>query len=125
MLSQLIKFSLVGLVNTAIHFAVFMWLYQYLNVYHLIASTAGFILAVMNSYLLNKMWTFKVSGTLVRHEFSRFFLVSLIALLVNLVSMALLVEVLTVYPPLAQLMTIVLTLLVNFSGNKFWAFRVR
>ncbi len=123
MLSQLVKFSLVGLLNTAIHFAIFMWLYQYLNVYHLLASTAGFIAAVINSYILNKTWTFKVRGTRVTHEFSRFFVVSLVALMVNLFSMALLVEVLVVNPPSAQLFSIVLTLLINFGGNKWWAFK--
>jgi len=123
MLSQLVKFSLVGLLNTVIHFAVFLWLFKYLGVYHLIASAAGFTLAVINSYALNKLWTFKIFGTQVSGEFGRFLLVSLLALGVNLVSMALLVEGFSMYPPLAQLLTIVLTLVVNFSGNKYWAFK--
>jgi putative flippase GtrA len=29
-----------------------------------------------------------------------------------------------VHPPLAQLVTIAITLVVNFLGNKFWTFRL-
>lgn len=125
MLAQFIKFSLVGVLNTAIHYGVFYGLYRYAGLYHLFASAAGFCFAVANSYLLNKFWTFKRRGAPVREEFLKFFLVSVLSLGVNLAGMAILVELLAVHPPLAQLLTISITLVINFLSNKFWTFRVR
>ncbi len=125
MLKQFIKFSLVGLVNTAIHYGIFISLYEFLGVYHLFASGIGFCFAVTNSYVINKHWTFKSRGADVRREFTRFLIVNLISFSINLGSMAILVELFSIHPPVAQLVTIGLTLAVNFSGNRFWTFKVK
>ena len=122
MITQFIKFSLVGILNTAIHFAVFYALYSFMGVYHLLASAIGFGFAVTNSYFINKHWTFKSTGSNIRNEFSKFFIVNLFSLTVNLASMAILVEICFIHPPVAQLATIVITLMINFSGNKYWSF---
>lgn len=124
MLAQFIKFSMVGVLNTAIHYGVFYALYRYAGLYHLLASTAGFCFAVVHSYILNKLWTFQRRGARIRAEFLKFFLVSILSLCVNLAGMAILVELLLVHPPVAQLVTIGITLVVNFLSNKFWTFRV-
>ena len=78
-----------------------------------------------NSYVMNKRWTFRSSGSDVRREFIKFFIVNLISLSINLGSMAVLVEVFSIQPPVAQLVTIGVTLAINFSGNRFWTFKVK
>ena len=125
MLKQFIKFSLVGLLNTAIHYGIFISLYDFLGVYHLFASGIGFCFAMTNSYVINKRWTFQSRGSDVRGEFVRFFIVNLISLSINLGSMAVLVELFLIHPPVAQFVTIGLTLAVNFLGNRFWTFKVK
>ena len=123
MLTQFIKFSLVGLLNTAIHYGIFYVTYEYMGLYHLLASTIGFCFAVTNSYLINKHWTFKTRGANVHHEFAKFIIVNLVTLSINLGSMAILVEQCGMDPRIAQLASIGLTLSINFLGNKFWTFR--
>ena len=123
MLKQFIKFSLVGVLNTAIHYGIFYVAYTYMGLYHLLASTLGFSFAVTNSYFINKYWTFKTRGSNVQHEFAKFIIVNLITLSINLGSMALLVELCAMDPRIAQLASIGLTLSINFLGNKFWTFR--
>lgn len=123
LLKQFIKFSLVGLLNTAIHYGVFYVTYTYMGIYHLLASTIGFCLAVTNSYIVNRFWTFKTRGSKKRREFPKFITVNLLTLSINLGSMALLVERLAMDPRVAQLASIGLTLSINFLGNKFWTFR--
>ncbi|MCP4078538.1 MAG: GtrA family protein [Gammaproteobacteria bacterium] len=123
MLTQLIKFSTVGFLNTAIHYAVFFYLYSFLGVYHLLASTAGFCFAVTNSYFVNKHWTFGYKNGYQSHQFYKFLIVNLISLMINLTGMLLLVDSFLLDPLLAQLVMIVITLVVNFIGTKFWSFR--
>lgn len=123
MLTQFIKFSLVGLLNTAIHYGIFYVTYEYMGLYHLLASTVGFCFAVTNSYIVNKYWTFKTRGSKKRREFAKFIIVNLVTLSINLGSMAILVEQCGMDPRIAQLASIGLTLCINFLGNKFWTFR--
>lgn len=124
MVAQFIKFAVVGVLNTAIHYGVFYTLYSFAGLYHLIASGTGFCAAVVHSYVLNKYWTFERRGSPLREEFSKFFIVSILSFCVNLSGMAILVELLAVHPPVAQLVTIGITLVVNFLGNRFWTFRI-
>jgi putative flippase GtrA len=120
--NQFIRFALIGVVNTLIHYGVFMLLYA-IGLFHLLASVTGFLCAVTNSFIMNKRWTFKTQGTSRKQEFTKFFLVNLVSLGVNVVSMLVFIEVLNVAPPLAQLLTIGLTLVVNFTGTKYWVFK--
>lgn len=57
-LRRLIRFAIVGVVNTAIDFSIFAVLYYLLHWPLLAAHAAGFMLAVVNSYVCNKTWTF-------------------------------------------------------------------
>jgi len=56
-------------------------------------------------------------------NFLKFFLVNIVSLAANLAGLASLVELLSIHPPIAQLATIGITLVMNFLGNKFWIFR--
>ena len=115
-------FSIVGAINTLVHFAVFMALFEWAGVHHLVATTLGFILAVLNSYWMNSLWTFHDLARRDSREFLRFVGVSVLAALVNFCCMLLLVDFWALYPPLAQVISILFTLLVNFLGNRYWSF---
>jgi putative flippase GtrA len=123
MLKQFVKFALVGVLNTAIHYGVFYSLFEFAGLYYVLASGIGFGLAVTNSYFCNKFWTFKSRKADVRREFAKFFIVNIVSLSINLACMAVLVELFAMYPPVAQLVTIGITLVINFLGNKFWTFK--
>lgn len=123
MLNQFLKFSLVGAMNTAIQYGVFFIAYQFLDLYHLLAVTIGFCFAVSNSYVINKRWTFKAKTVKKDHQLTKFMIINLVTLSLNLTSMALLVEHFNIDPRKAQLASIGLTLSINFAGNKFWAFK--
>ncbi len=68
--------------------------------------------ATGTSYIINKYWTFKKSNNDVRREFSKFVIVNLISLSIKLASMAILVKLYSIYPPIAQLLTIGVTVIV-------------
>lgn len=119
---QFIKFGLVGVLNTALHFAVFYALYSLLGLYYLLASTIGYVAGLINSYILNRNWTFRSHDADQKREFARFIWVNLLSLGVNLVTLKALVVWVELRPEVAQLLAIILTLLANFVGNRFWTF---
>ena len=118
---QFLIFSLVGVLNTAVHFAVFLVLFRFFGVPMLLASAIGYASGVANSYFMNRRWTFRVAAPPSTVEFLRFALVNLISLAVNLAVLEFLVRVAAIIPEVAQVAAIAASLIVNFAGNKKWA----
>lgn len=57
---QFIKFNMVGLLNTAIDFAVF-FLLIWLSTHYAVAQAVAYLAGMVNSYIWNKAFTFKAS----------------------------------------------------------------
>ncbi|HXK35573.1 MAG: GtrA family protein [Candidatus Nomurabacteria bacterium GW2011_GWB1_47_6] len=83
------KYAAVGLLNTAIDFgvlAVLIYLtdYQKGETYKLVfLNSAAFLVAVVNSYYWNRLWSFQVRGSGSSGEFAQYVGVTLIGLLLN------------------------------------------
>ncbi len=120
---QFIKFGLVGVLNTAVQFAVFVVLYRLLHWPMLVASGMGYLAGIVNSYFINRVWTFEVKGKRQTGEFLRFVAVNIVSMGVNLGTLKLLVDWGGLMPELAQVLAIGSSLVVNFAGNRFWTFR--
>src|SRR2546426_4921901 len=58
-LVQFIKFGIVGISNTLLTFAVYTLLLKVFGVWYLAASAIGFGAGTVNSFLLNRRWTFR------------------------------------------------------------------
>src|SRR5215470_1892360 len=60
-ISEFVKFTLVGLLNTGIDVAVF-FLLTWLGIAYVLAQVVSYTCGAGNSYLLNKVWTFRSCG---------------------------------------------------------------
>lgn len=119
---QFIKFGLVGVLNTALHYTVFYILYSFIGLNYLLASAIGYAAGLINSYILNRNWTFKSYDTDRKREFARFAWVNLLSMGVNLSALKILVAWGGLRPEVAQALAILFSLVANFVGNRFWAF---
>jgi putative flippase GtrA len=118
---QFVKFLLVGVMTTAINFAVFALLLAN-GVHYLPAATIAFVIATVNSYTFNRRWTFRAGA----HRMSwlaKFTAVQLVGLSINLLVLAGLVEWFGLPELLAQLLANCCVVMTNFVGNKFWTFQ--
>jgi putative flippase GtrA len=59
MFVQFVKFGIVGVANTLLTFAVYTLLLKVFGVWYLAASAIGFVVGTINSFLLNRRWTFR------------------------------------------------------------------
>src|SRR2546430_16910650 len=59
LLVQFVKFGIVGVSNTLLTFAVYTVLLKAFGVWDLAASAIGFGVGTVNSFLLNRRWTFR------------------------------------------------------------------
>ncbi|WP_243374159.1 GtrA family protein [Geotalea sp. SG265] len=121
LLGQLARFNLVGIVNTAVDFAVF-FLLDSLGLPYLPAQACSYACGIVNSYLCNKYWTFGTPG-LKAGEMMRFVTVNLAGLGISLLLVYLFHGLLglTLFP--AKTAATFFTMLLSFFGNRLWVFR--
>jgi len=119
---ELIKFSLVGAAGTAVNLAVYVSLLKGADFHYLASAACSFVVAVSNNYFWNRHWTFRHHRGHLYYQGLRFFVVSLIALGLNLGVLKVLVE-LGLGKIAAQVVAIVLVTPFSFSANKLWSFR--
>lgn len=85
---QVARFSAVGILNTAIDFGILNILSLTTGITHGLiiggVNTPGFVVAVINSYFLNKLWVFKGGDRdHLLYDFPKFLAVTLVGLAIN------------------------------------------
>jgi putative flippase GtrA len=118
---QLLQFGLVGASGYLINLAVFALINGLLDVHYIAAAIAAFAVAVMNNFWWNRHWTFDAKHGHAGFQAARFFTVSVLALVVNLVALKLLVGGGMSELP-AQAISVAIAMPFNFIGNKLWTF---
>lgn len=121
-LKQLIKFSLVGVVNTAIDFVVFTLL-TLTGLVPVLCNIISYSCGVINSYFLNRGWTFEKKGKNSISEFMKFVIVNLLSLGASTLVLYLLNDTYSINVYLSKLMATFASLVINFLGSKFVVFK--
>ncbi len=130
------KFFVVGVLNTGLDFAILNFLMRMTGTYEgqsiLYFNTISFCVAVTNSYLLNKYWTFKDKATAdAPGQFVKFVGVSFVGLLFNnsiVYFITTLVDPLFGLSPVlwanfAKAIAVGVVLAWNFAGYKLFVFK--
>lgn len=121
---QFVRFAMVGVIGTFVNIFILYLLTEYYNIYYMVSAFFGFIVAATINFILNKIWTFGESlKTNLTQKYAQFFIVSLIALTVNIIFLYIFTEYFKVYYIVSQIIAIGLSLIINFIGNKIWTFR--
>jgi dolichol-phosphate mannosyltransferase len=121
---QLVKFCVVGATGYVVNLAVYALLLKAAGIHYIPAAICSFVVAVTNNYTWNRHWTFRAQRGHYGYQGMRFLVVSMLALLANLVVLQLYVDA-GVDKIAAQAIAIVLVTPVNFVGNKLWSFGQR
>lgn len=136
-LVQFIKFAVVGVANTAVDWIVFYILINtFMGGEDTIAKALSFLVAMLNSYLFNTIWTFKKeyqnatgkNGNGKSAIFGKFAVVSFIGWGVNVLAFSLASNHISfVLFGKSTLLPLVIAsgsaILWNFFGNKFWTYK--
>ena len=118
---QLLQFGLVGASGYIVNLAVFALVNGPLSVHYIAAAILAFCVAVLNNFWWNRHWTFDAKHGHAGFQAARFFAVSLLALIVNLIALKLLVGGGMGELP-AQAVAVAIAMPFNFIGNKLWTF---
>lgn len=120
---RLSRFFLVGIVGCFIDF-LFTWILKEIaSVNPYIANSIGFILAVVNNFVLNRILTFKDSGSSVSKQMSLFFLISLLGLAINLFFLYFFISLLGWAFYFSKLSAVGIGFFWNYFLNSFFTFK--
>lgn len=121
---QFLKYCLVGASGLVVNLAVYAFLVKKAGFHYLPGATLSFIVAATNNFLLNKYWTFDNPQGAVFTQMSRFVIISISSLILNLAILSMLLENFLIGNRIvAQVIAISLVTVFNFTGNKMWSFR--
>jgi len=81
---KFIKFCLVGFSGVFADFGTTFICKEFLKIQKYLSNAMGFTLAATTNYMLNRMWTFHSHNPNVTLEFTRFFIIALIGLGINM-----------------------------------------
>ena len=120
--TQFFKFVTVGILSTSLNYSCFYVLFSFFSLNYMLSSATGYLFGVFVGFIFNKGWTFQYQIITVKEPL-QYITVYTFSLLLGLAFLRVLVSKLNIPPEIANVATIALTTITNFSGLKFWVFR--
>lgn len=118
-----VKFQCVGVVNFFVDLGVFTLLHTVIGVNAVPSNIVSYSCGVINSFVLNRYWTFKVKLKFFSLDFLKFIFVNLVSLGVNTLAIYILVDLYSLNPTLSKVIATAFSFTINFAGNKLLVFR--
>jgi len=121
---QFIKFSIVGVLNTAIALGIyylFIWI-NYSITMALLGQAVGWAFGVLNAFVLNRAFVFKESKELWWKILIKLYFAYGMSLGIALVLTFILIEILGISAIITPLLILFVTVPFNFLVSKYWSF---
>lgn len=120
-LGTAVRFGVVGLINTGVDFGAFVVLHNAWGVFYLLAQVLSYLVGTANSYILNKLWTFRSREKATGGQAFRFVIINGVSLAISLYGIYALNQL--HFSLLgSKLIATIGGVLVNFTGSRFWVF---
>jgi putative flippase GtrA len=130
---QIVRFGLVGCVNTTIDLLVLnclLWLWSGQGMARLLlANTIAYACGALNSFVFNRYWTFRRTGRPKAREAARFLLMTLAAIACNDLILWFMSKILnpahlnpTFWTNISKVAAIGGTILASYLGMRLWVF---
>jgi putative flippase GtrA len=145
---EFVRFAVVGCLNVAVSFTVFLFFFKVVPLSQVVtvlfssavgavdegitrqhvmwpdaalATGIGYLAGMVNSFLLNKHWTFKVKGNTAM-QIQRFVAVNAAGLLASSLSLFVFVDLLGGPYGITWFVTTGAVMVVNYYGSRYWTF---
>lgn len=119
---EFIKFLITGVINTTITLGIIFLMYNFFGIHYVLSNAIGYALGFINSFLMNKFWTFKSKGGLIK-QFFVFLKVFLVCYLFQLAFLYYFSEELLLEKNISQILSMIIYTIANFLFNKFLTFK--
>ena len=122
-LKKFVKFGITGVLNTAVDLLAYALCLEVFRFNIEIAQAIGQCIAIVNSYIINKNWTFGKRKNYNITEILKFLLVNGGSIGINIASVYILHDILGVNKYLCKIPIAAITIVINYFGNKLFVFK--
>ena len=120
---KLIRYLISGGTAALVNWATFFLLVHITKIYYLYASILAFIVSIGISFMMQKFWTFRDKLTQDIHmQFARYIGVIVFSLILNTFLVYILVEKISVWYLLAQIIATAIIAVINFFAYRHLVF---
>ena len=117
---QFISYSMIGIISLLIDIIVYILLSEFFLISKSLSKIISFILASINSFLGNKIFTFKLKSYNFR-EPMKFILLYSVSLIANSSTHDFFLNVFDGFLPF--IIASIVSIIINFGGQKIWVFK--
>lgn len=122
---QVLRFGIVGVLSAAGEFGLLILLVEKFGLGYMQANFIAFCFVVIANYIASRLWIFGAGSFSKGVEFVSFFVVVLIGLGINQLSMYFWVESFALDYRIAKILALALVIIWNFLAKKYFVFRRR
>lgn len=125
-LIQFTNFSIVGLINLVLSYILYIVFISF-NLHYQVANQIAFWLTVLNGYILNKYWVFKIAkNKRESHQklsIIKYFIIYGSNIILGVLILYFFVDIIGVNKYVVPFFSMPITVPLNYFLNKQWAFR--
>ncbi len=121
-LKQFIKFCMVGMVSLAVNMAAYTLFTRFFAIYYIVSDVLAYITALINSYLLNRSFTFRNKHKRIGIQFIKYIAVYMVGMIASATLLYIFVDKLGLYDLFAKLLVIGIVMIWHFTAIKFLIF---
>lgn len=121
------KYYAVGASGVLVNLGLLYYLTEYVGLWYFLSYALAISVSITSNFVLNKFWTFtdSIDSQRIIVMYVKFVSVSMLGMAIQLGSIYVLVESLTVYYMLAAFISICIAGAINFIINRRWTFGVK
>lgn len=123
---QLLKFGIVGIINTSISLVIYYFFIQINKNFYIAGNIVGFFVSTLNSYFLNSTFVFankKRKMSINKCELVKSYIAYGSSLAASTLLLYFEVDIWCISEKTAPLINLLITIPLNFSINKFWVYK--
>lgn len=122
---SIIKFGIVGCINTGVDFITFTLLLSMFGIDKLACQVGGYSMGIINSFVLNKLWTFndKKEKTNTAAQFVKFVVTNIISLVISLIGLNILSNKLYINVYVSKVIVTLFLQVFNYVVYKVFIFK--
>ncbi|HXV65643.1 MAG TPA: GtrA family protein [Nitrosopumilaceae archaeon] len=122
-----VKYYTVGASGILVNLGLLYYFTEFVGLWYFISYAFAISVSITSNFVLNKFWTFtdSIDTQRIMVMYAKFVSVSMLGMAIQLGSIYVLVESLTVYYMLAALISIFIAGAINFIINRRWTFGVK
>jgi putative flippase GtrA len=116
------KFTIVGIINSALTFIIFFLLLKVASVNYLVSLSITWIIGIIFSYVLNYLWVFRPDEKLeFQKRFAKYLSAYLVSFFLNFILIMAIVENWNFEPFYVQTGLLPIVVAFNFLTSKYWS----